>query len=192
MPAIIGTAVPHDHMGRRLAVSIGSALIDPGEVPFAGDRYIFDRTLDRTWGAGAGATPGSGGGNVSPDEFTHDGDTWQLWQVVPFLGAAVGAPSTGDCRIHLRDRSIGRGAMQLANMPDRVILSAVGDDTADWTGLPWTFTRPTANNKFTNVGSGGSARKGIDYEPVHALGANPGAVGIAQGETFTCTLEWDA
>ena len=152
-----------------------------------GDSYSLDRTLDRTWGSGAGATPGSGGGNVPAQTFEHEGDTWELWQVVPFLGSSVGPPSVGDCRVQLRDRSVGRGQNLLENMPDRIVLS--GDA---FTGLPWTFTRPTAANKFTNVGSGGSARKGIDYEPSgRTPGANPAADGIAQGESFTITLHFD-
>lgn len=152
--------------------------------------FTLARTLDRTWGSGAGATPGSGGGNVPAQTFVHNGATWELWQVVPFLGSAVSPPSVGDCRVQLRDRSVGRGQNQLENMPSRIILSIGSGDTADWTGLPWTFTRPSASNKFTNVGSGQSARKGIDYEPVHTVGANPTAVGIAQGESFRITLEF--
>ena len=150
--------------------------------------YTLSRTLDRTWGSGAGATPGSGGGNVPAQTFVHEGDTWELWQVVPFLGSAVSPPSAGDCRIQLRNRAVNRGSMVLSDMPTKITLLMGSGDTADWTGLPWTFTRPTANNKFTNVGSGNSARKGIDYEPEHSLGANPTAVGIAQGESFRITL----
>ena len=156
-----------------------------------GDSYSIAMAIDRTWGAGAAATPGAGGGNVSPKTFTHDGENWELWQVVPFLGSAVGGSTLGDCRIQLRNRDQNRGSMQLADMPDRIVLSAEPGQSADWTGLPWTFNRPTANSKFSNVGSGNSARKGIDYEPVHAIGASPTAVGIAQGETFTITLHWD-
>ena len=150
--------------------------------------FTLARTLDRTWGSGAGATPGSGGGNVSPQTFVHNGETWQLWQVVPFLGSGVSPPSVGDCRVQLRNRAKNRGSNLLEDMPTRIILSIGAGDTADWTGLPWTFTRPTANNKFTNVASGNNARKGIDYEPVHTPAANPGAAGIAQGESFRITL----
>lgn len=150
--------------------------------------YTLARTLDRAWGSGAGLTPGSGGGNTVAQTFTHLGDSWQLWQVVPFLGSAVGPRSVGDCRLHLRNTAKSRAQNQLSEMPARIRLFAGAGDTADWTGLPWEFTRPTANNKFTNAGSGNSARKSIDYEPVHSVGANPTAVGIAQGETFRIEL----
>lgn len=154
--------------------------------PPGGDSYDFTRSLDRTWGAGSGATPGSGGGNVPPQTFTHDGDAWELWQIVPYLGSSVGPPTVGDCRVQLRNRALNRGQNLLADMPDRVVLTMAG-----WTGSPWEFRRPTAGNKFTNVGSGNSARKGIDYEPVRTVGANPGAEGIAQGQSFTATLYFD-
>ena len=144
-------------------------------------------TLDRTFTD----TPAAGGGNVSPETFVYEGDNWQLWQVVPFLGAAVGPRQVGDCRVQLRDRSIGRGAMQLADMPARIRLSAAAGQTADWTGLPWEFTRPTDAAKFSNSGSGNNARKSIDYEPARDVaGQTPAGVGIAQGETFTVELFW--
>ena len=154
-----------------------------------GPRQEFNRTLDRTWGSGNAATPGSGGGNVQPDRWEYLGDSWELWQVVPFLGtgAGVSGDRIGDCRIHIRNRDVNRGSMQLTSLPDRVILTRDG-----WTGSPWEFTRPTSNSKFTNAGSGNSARKSADYEPVHTPGANPTAVGISQGQTFTATLIWEA
>lgn len=152
----------------------------------AGDSYTFQRTLDRTWGSGPNATPGSGGGNVDPQRFTHNGNAWELWQVVPYLGSTVGPTTVGDCRIQLRNRDVSRGQNQLTDMPDRIELIRTG-----WVGSPWAFTRPTANNKFTNVGSGNSARKGIDYEPSRTVGANPQAEGIAQGQDFTVILYWD-
>ena len=145
--------------------------------------YTLSRTLDRTFTD----TPASGGGNVDPQTFVHDGDTWQVWQVIPYLGSGVSPPSVGDCRIHLRDTSIDRDSMQLADMPPSVVISA-GAGTADWTSLPWTFTRPTAASKFTSPGSGDAARRGIDYEPERAIGASPAAEGIAQGETFDVTI----
>ena len=67
--------------------------------------YEFTRTLDRTFTD----SPASGGGNVEPQTFTHEGENWELWQVVPYLGTGVGPISTGDCRIQLRNRSISRG-----------------------------------------------------------------------------------
>ena len=148
----------------------------------SGDSYDFTRTLDRTFTD----TPASGGGNVSPQTFEHEEEDWELWQVVPYLGAGVGPRSVGDCRIQLRNRDKNRGSMQLDEMPDRVVLTQ-----ADWTNSPWEFTRPTQSNKFSNVGSGNNARKGIDYEPVRSIGATPAAEGIAQGQEFMVTLYWD-
>ena len=170
--------------GTRVNVALGSTLLIPASsVP----TFDISRTLDRTFNPG---TPASGGGNVEPDTFTHvgnDGDasaTWQLWQVIPFLNqGVVSADRAGDARIHLRDRSVSRGNNQLANMPSQIIITRDG-----WTGSPWVFNRPTAGSKFTNAGSGNSARKSIDYEPVRAHGANPAAEGIVQGQTFTVRL----
>ena len=144
-----------------------------------GTVYRFSRTLDRAWGN----TPGSGGGNVPPQTFTHKGDTWQLWQVVPYLGSGVSPPSLGDCRIQLRNTAKNRGQNLLSEMPIRIVLTQSG-----WTGSPWTFNRPTANNKFTNVGSGNGARKGVDYEPTRTPGADPAADGVTQGDTFNIDL----
>lgn len=150
--------------------------------------YDFTRTLDRTWGADAtSGTPGSGGGNVDPNRFEHEGNAWELWQCVPYLNSNVGPVTVGDCRIHLRNRDISRGQMELEDMPDEVILTMTS-----WQQQPWTFRRPTDTRKFTNVGSGNSARKGIDYEPTRTVLANPGISGIAEGQSFTCTLIWKA
>lgn len=154
-------------------------------------RYVINRQLDRNFGS----TPASGGGNVSPDTFIHDGDSWEVWQVIPFLGqGVVSGDRIGDARLHLRDRSISRSAMQLGDMPDRIIITA-----NTFAESPWTFTRPTAANKFTSPGSGNSARRSIDYEPSGRVPrASPAASGIArvpangQGQTFTLTIEWDA
>ena len=149
----------------------------------SGDSYSLDRTLDRSFGT----TPASGGGNVSPQTFEHEGATWQVWQVIPFLGnTVVSGDRIGDCRVQLRDRSIGRNQMQLADMPDRIVIS--GDA---FIGLPWEFTRPTSNAKFTSPGSGNSARRAIDYEPVHSPASSPANAGIAQGESFTITIHFD-
>ena len=163
-----------------VAGSDAAGLFVVGEAGLSSDLvYSFTRSLDRAWGN----TPGSGGGNVSPQTFTHDGDTWQLWQVVPYLGTSVGPLTVGDCRIQLRDTSKNRGQNLLASMPDEIVLTM-----ASWTGSPWRFTRPTANNKFTNVSSGNSARKSIDYEPVRSIGASAAAEGIAEGQSFTIDL----
>lgn len=158
------------------------------EVPIV-PSYTFARMLDRAWGSGAGTTPGSGGGNVSPDEFQHEGNRWQLYQVVPFIGAAVSAAGVGRCRVHLRNRGVNRGAMTLGSMPSRIIISATAGQTADWTDLPWEFIRPATGATFSNPGSGNSARKSLDYNPVRNIGGlNPTSAGVARGETFTVTL----
>ena len=92
----------------------------------------------------------------------------------------------GDCRIQLRNRDVNRGTMELSDVPNQIILTM-----DSWTGSPWTFTRPTNNNKFSNVGSGQSARKGIDYEPSgRTPSGTPAAEGIAQGQQFTIVLVW--
>ena len=194
MPSVIGTAVPHDHMGNRLAVSIGSTVIDPGVVAPSGDVYTFARTLDRTFSG----HPTWGGGNVNNGavgnrraDFEHNGANWELWQVIPFDGPAISG-QLGACRVHLRNRSKGRGQNQLAEMPDRLELSAGAGQTADWIGLPWAFTRTTSAAQFTNVAGGAAARKAVTYIPARVNpGASPAAVGIAQGESFTVALFFD-
>ena len=151
----------------------------------AASRFSIDRTLDRTFTD----TPASGGGNVSPDTFEYNGQTWEVWQVVPFLGAAVSSAGVGRCRVHLRNRAVNRGSMQLTDMPRQIIISAVGAQTADWTGLPWTFNRPASGATFTSPGSGNAARRSLDYDPVrNVAGQTPAGAGVAQGETFTATL----
>ena len=175
--------------GVRIAGKVAGGLrIAGNSLPFvSGSRYDISRTLDRTWGPDAiNGTVGSGGGNVQPDRFIHEGQNWELWQVVPFINRNVGS-NVGDCRIHLRNRDINRGDMELEDMPDQVVLTM-----ANWKDSPWTFNRPTSSSKFNNVGSGNSARKGIDYEPVRSIGANPAAEGIAQGQDFTATLIWES
>lgn len=150
--------------------------------------YSIRRTLDRTFGNGD--TPASGGGNTTPDTFSHNGATWQIWQVIPFLGQGTFPPEIGDCRVHIRDTSKNRGQNLLADMPTRIVLSKGAADNADWVGLPWEFTRPgpTEPSKFTSPGSGNSARRSVDYEPVRSHRATAASEGIAQGETFTLTL----
>ena len=152
-------------------------------VPPRDTTFRFTRTLDRTFTD----TPASGGGNVDPQTFVYEEQDWELWQVIPYLGTAVvGASGRGDARIQLRNRDVNRGSMQLTDMPSRIVIEQDG-----WTGSPWTFRRPTAGNKFSNVASGQSARKGIDYEPLREVGASAAAEGIAQGQEFTVTLHWD-
>lgn len=163
-----------------LRLKAGSAPVVPS--------YSFSRTLNRTFSG----HPTWGGGNVSdPANFVHNGDSWRLYQVIPFSGPAIGGV-LGDCRIHLRDRSIGRGQNTLESFPTRLEISKGADDTADWTGLPWTFTRTTSQSRFMNAGSGGQARKQVGYVADRpSPGASPAAVGIAQGESFTVTLFFD-
>lgn len=163
------------------------AAIGDDKVFSAASRYDFTRTLDRSFGSGAGITPASGGGNVSPQEFEHDGEDWELWQVVPFLGSGVSPVTVGDARVHLRNRSKSRGTNELGEMPAEIILTRSG-----WSDSPWRFTRPTASNKFSNAGSGNSARKQIDYEPVRTIagGDTPTSEGIVQGQEFMATLIW--
>ena len=153
----------------------------------AAPRYRFTRTLERTFSG----HPAWGGGNVNQNAVgnrrVHDGTNWELWQVIPFDGPALSGV-LGACRLHLRNRDKGRGANTLAEMPARVTLSG-----ADWTGLPWTFTRTTNGAQFVNVASGSSARKAVTYiaDRVIAGGATPANVGIAQGEAFTIELFFD-
>ena len=143
--------------------------------------YEVERTLDRTF---SNSSPASGGGNVTPDTFTHEGNTWQLWQVIPYLGQGV-VPSSrfGQCRIHLRNRAVSRGAMQLSDMPSQLILTH-----GSWEGSPWVFNRPTSDATFTTPGRGDSARRSLDYIPARSPLANAAASGVAQGQTFTIRL----
>ena len=148
----------------------------------AATSYTFTRTLDRTFSG----HPAWGGGNVGSGraDFVHEGTNWELWQVVPFDGAPIGG-AQGACRVQLRNRDKSRGQNTLEEMPARITLSG-----ADWTGLPWTFTRTTNSGQFTNVGSNQSARKAVTYIADRTVSgsANPASVGIAQGESFTITL----
>ena len=144
--------------------------------------FTITRNLDRSFSD----TPASGGGNVTPDTFLYKGQSWEVWQVIPFLGTNVFPPTVGDCRVHLRNRAISRDAMQLGDMPRQVVVKRDG-----WVQSPWTFTRPTSESKFTSPGTGDDvARRSIDYEPVRSVLANPTASGIAQGQTFTITIEF--
>lgn len=147
--------------------------------------YAFSRTLDRTFSG----HPTWGGGNASdPFDFVHDGVNFRIYQVIPFSGPAIGG-TLGACRIHIRNRDKNRGQNTLQEMPARLILSKGAGDTADWTGLPWSFTRTTSGAQFTNAGSGNTARKQLTYIADRSVvGASPAAVGIAQGERFTTTL----
>ena len=145
--------------------------------------YPHTVTLDRTFTD----TPTYGGGNRQPLRFIHDGENWELWQVIPYVGQGVGpAASVGDCRLQLRNRDKNRGQNLLTDMPDRVTI-----ESDDFVGTPWTYTRGTANADFGNVASGNSARKSVNYNPDFDIAANPAAAGIAQGETLTITLHWD-
>ena len=149
--------------------------------------YRFTRSLERAFSG----HPAWGGGNVNNNpagnrriNFIHEGTNWELWQIVPFDGPAIGGVH-GACMLQLRNRDKNRGSNTLAEMPARVTLSG-----ADWTGLPWTFTRTTNPAQFTNVASGSGARKAVRYiaDRVVAAGDTPASVGIAQGESFTVEL----
>ena len=126
-------------------------------------------------------------------DFVHEGTNWEMWQIVPFDGPAIGGV-LGACRLQLRNRDKSRGTNTLEEMPARVRLSG-----ADWTGLPWTFTRTTNGSQFTNVASGSSARKAVTYLPDRDVtGLTPAGVGIADptqagvdGESFTIDLFFD-
>lgn len=157
---------------------------------FAGSRFLSEavtvyratRTLDRTFGGGF---PAWGGGNVGARAFNfeHKGERWRLYQVIPWDGPAIGGVN-GNARIHIRNLDKNRGQNLLAEMPTSLRLSG-----ADWTGLPWTFTRTTASSGFTNAGSGNTARKAVVYTADRAnVGSSPADVGIAQGEEFTVEL----
>ena len=156
------------------------------------EEYTISRTLDRTF---AGDTPTSGGGNVSPDSFTRDdGNSWELWQVVPFLGSGVSPTTVGDARVHMRNRAISRGAMTQDSMPDFIEITRDG-----WTGSPWRFRRSTNAAKWSSPGSGNSARRSLDYEPVGRTPlSTPEASGISldttsgNGQTFSIKLIWSA
>ena len=151
--------------------------------------FSFARTLDRTF---SGQYPAWGGGNASdPADFVHNGARFRVYQVIPFRGPAIGG-TLGDASIHIRNRDKSRGQNTLEEMPTRLVLFAAAGQTADWMGLPWSFTRTTSGAGFTNAGSGGAARKNVIYVPDRAqVGASPAAVGIAQGETFMFTLYFD-
>ena len=155
------------------------AALDAEIVTPSGGGYTITMTLDRTFSD----TPAAGGGNVSPQTFTHNGHNWELWQVVPFIGIGVDNQRVGNCRVQLRNRNVNRDAMQLVEMPSSIILTQSG-----WASSPWTFNRPTDSSKFFNVGSGNASRKGIDYEPASTVAANPSAAGVSQGQTFTIQL----
>lgn len=156
--------------------------------------FSFSRTLERTFSG----HPAWGGGNVQDNavgnrraDFTKGGENWEVWQVIPFDGPAISGV-LGACRLHLRNRSKNRGQNLLADMPTRVVLSAGAGNTADWIGLPWSFTRSTNQSLFMNVASGNSARKSVTYIADRAsIPANAGLAGIAQGESFTFTLQFD-
>ena len=153
----------------------------------------FTRTIERAFSG----HPAWGGGNVNNNavgnrraDFVHEGTNWEMWQIVPFDGPAVGGV-LGACRVQFRNRDKNRGSNTLEEMPARIRLSG-----ADWTGLPWTFTRTAAAAQFTNVGSGNAARKAVTYlADRDVTGLTPAGVGIAdptqsgvQGESFTIDL----
>lgn len=151
----------------------------------------FTRTLERTFSG----FPAWGGGNVNNNaagnrraDFVHDGVNWEMWQIVPFDGVVIGGVH-GACRIQFRNRDKSRGTNTLEEMPARITLKG-----ADWEGLPWTFTRTTNDSEFQNVASGNSARKAVSYHADRDIeaGDTPANLGIAQGESFTVEIYFEA
>ena len=149
------------------------------------------KTIDRAFSG----HPAWGGGNVGSDafDFMHLGERWRLYQVIPFDGPAIQGV-LGNARIHIRNRDKGRGQNTLAEMPTKLTLSG-----ADWTGLPWTFTRTTSNAGFSNAGSGNTARKSVVYTADRNIpaGTTAASLGIADptqpgqsGESFTIRLDF--
>ena len=158
--------------------------------------YAFSRRTERTF-SGIGVW---GGGNVQNNpagnrriDFVHEGTNWELWQIVPFDAPVIGGV-LGACRLQLRNRDKNRGQNRLEEMPSRITLSKGAGDTADWTGLPWSFTRTTVSSQFTNVASGNSGRKAVTYiadrdvTGLTAAGVGIDAATAQSGESFTITL----
>lgn len=178
-----------------LLIWAAAALKSPGRsaVPPepTGDNYVAMRTLDRAFSG----HPAWGGGNVGAAAFDyeHDGARFRVWQIIPFDGPAIQGV-LGACRIHIRNRDVNRGQNTLEMMPDRITLS-----DADWTGLPWTFTRTTNPAQFVNVASGNAARKAVTYiaDRTITVGTTAGSLGIdapasgQPGDTFTATFHYD-
>ena len=147
-----------------------------------GPQFTINVELDRTF---SGDTPAAGprspsAGVFNPWTFTHEGNSWELWQAIPFLGSAVSG-NVGYCRIQLRNRAVLRNAMQLSDMPTRIVISG-----QDWSDLPWEFTRPASG--LGSPGGEPNARRSLDYVPARTPGANAAAEGIAQGESFDITM----
>ena len=146
-------------------------------------RFTFTRTISRNWGETFGS------GTTTPfNEFTYNGQTWRLYQIVPQVGGTIANDqrAIGDAYIQIRNRDISRNSMTVDMLPDRIIITR-----SEWLGSPWTFSRTT---RFGNVGSGGTARVGAGYAPV---GRNPPAqpslagISLNPADEFTITLEWD-
>lgn len=170
-------------MSSRLAALLPFFAQPSGPAPTI---YSATRTLDRSFSG----FPVWGGGNVNNNpagnrrfDYEHGGQSFEVWQIIPFDGPAIGG-TLGNAKIQLRNRDRNRGTNMLSEAPDSIRISG-----ADWTGLPWTFTRTTNESQFTNVASGNSARKAVVYVADRAsVGASPSAVGIAEGESFTIDL----
>ena len=165
------------------AIIAGQAAPPPGPT-----RYTFDVTLDRTFSASTPAWgPVRSGGQFQPEEFVYAGENWELWQVIPFIGAGIGNGNQRGARVHLRNRDVSRGNMTLESCPDRIILTR-----SEWTGSPWTFTRGTLAVDFFNAGSGNAARRQVNYYPSGRVpGVSAAADGVSQGDAFEVALEWD-
>ena len=143
------------------------------------DEYSLDMTLDRTF---PGGTPAAGPNVGSQPTFVHDGDTYQIWQVIPNINPATVAGAGGRCR--LQATIIGQAAqtVELSDFPDELELSHSG-----WTGSPWRFARPTSG-----ITTAGGNRRVVDYTPVGRTPSTPAADGVAQGQTFTAKFIFKA
>lgn len=161
------------------AEALLAAIMAQGATPEP-TRFTFTRTIDRNWGE----TFGSGGG-ADPTEFVYNGVNWELYQIVPFVGANIvtSQRAQGDCYVQMRNRDISRGAMTVDMLPDRIIIAR-----SEWLQSPWMFNRTT---RFGNVGSGNNARVGAGYAPTRTPASTPSAEGISNGDAFQITLEWD-
>ena len=147
--------------------------------------YTLTLTLDRTFTD----TPAAGPNIGAHPTFVHDGKTWEVWQVIPFLGPAIGGTTLGDLRFQTRIMGEAASTLALTDMPATI---TVANDR--WTGSPWTFTRPTAAAKFGTSGSSDAVRRRAEYEPSgRTPSGTPAQSGVVQqistvNQTFTATF----
>lgn len=151
-----------------------------------GRSYQLNMSTDRIFTD----TPAAGPNVGSIPTFDHDGDTWEVWQIIPFLGASIVGTTLGDLRFQGRIEGQSAASLNLADLPDVITVTR-----AEWTGSPLSFTRPTSGAKYRTAGSGGSIRRVADYTPTRAvIGASPAALGISgppppgQADNFDVTF----